>query len=99
MVGFSTVWVNINIPKNGISKTMFPREIMTGVKLDYKKHCKAPFGCYTQVYQGTDNSMTERTVAAICLGPTFNQSGSYKFHEITKWLNYQESAICGTTYA
>ena len=55
---------------------------MTGVKLDYKKHCKAPFGCYTQVYQGTDNSMTERTVAAICLGPTFNQSGSYKFMKL-----------------
>ena len=82
LVGFATVWVNTNIPKNGISKTMSPREIMTGVKMDYKKHCKAPFGCYAQVYQGTDNSMTERTVAAICLGPTFNQSGSYKFMKL-----------------
>ena len=82
LVAFTTTWINNNIPKNGISRTLSPREIMTGVKLDYKKHCKAPFGSYAQVYQGTCNDMTERTIAAICLGTTFNHSGSYKFMKL-----------------
>ena len=51
--------------KGGASETLSPRVIMTGIKMDYKKHCKMPFGDYAQVYEKTENDNSERTVGAI----------------------------------
>jgi hypothetical protein len=49
--------------------------------LDYSKHCKLPFGAYVEMHEENNptNNMKERTRAAICLGPTTNFQGSYKF--------------------
>ena len=54
---------------------------MTGIKLDYSKHCRLPFGSYVQVHDepSPTNSPTARTVGAITLGPTGNLQGGYKF--------------------
>ena len=62
------MWINSFPSDNGISCIYSPRTIMSGIKMDYNKHCKLPFGEYAQVYVDTDNGMTERTVGAICLG-------------------------------
>ena len=54
---------------------------MTGIKLDYSKHCRFPFGSYAQVHDepSPTNSPTARTVGAITLGPTGNLQGGYIF--------------------
>ena len=54
---------------------------MTGIKLDYSKHFRLPFGSYVQVHDepSPTNSPTARTVGAITLGPTGNLQGGYKF--------------------
>jgi hypothetical protein len=67
--------------KSGISEKWSPREIVSRHKLDAKIHCKVPFGAYCEVHVDPDitNIMEPRTKWGICLGPTGNMQGSYKF--------------------
>ena len=48
---------------------------------DYNKHCRAQFGSYIQTHEepATTSTMQARTLGAICLEPTGNFQGSYKF--------------------
>jgi len=80
-VTYCVLWMNAHPSKNGVSDVFSPREIMTNTRLDYAKHCKVLFGSYCQVYQENQPSNTdvERTVDALCLGPTGNAQGGYKF--------------------
>jgi hypothetical protein len=50
-------------------------------KLDAKLHCRSPFGSYCEVHVDPDitNTLDPRTKWAICMGPTGNLQGSYKF--------------------
>jgi hypothetical protein len=75
------LWINAFPPKGGVSSTLSPRQIMTGVQFDFNKHCTVPFGAYVQAStnMNTTNTPAARTVGAICLGPTGNQQGSFKF--------------------
>ena len=68
-------------PKSGINTTMSPRNIIAGKDIDYKHHCKLALGEYVQVHEEEKprNSMAERTLGAICLGPINNEQGGYKF--------------------
>ena len=52
---------------------------MMGKELDYTKHIQAEFGEYVQTHEEHDSGMSERTVRAICLGPTGNQQGGHYF--------------------
>ena len=81
MVYMSCMWINAFPPKGGVSKTLSPRNIMTGTQFDYNKHCKWPFGAYGQAHEEPEktNTQDERSIGAICLGPTGNLQGSYKF--------------------
>jgi len=81
LVYFSIMWLNAFPPKGGVSDNISPRGIVTGVQFDYNKHCKLAFGSYVQAHEEPNptNSQTARTVGAICLGPTGNMQGSYKF--------------------
>ena len=81
LVCFSTMWINAFPPKGGVSANISPRGIMTGTQFDYTKHCKLPFGSYVQAHEepSPTNTQAARTVGAICLGPTGNLQGSYKF--------------------
>jgi hypothetical protein len=81
LVTFVMLWLNAFPPSSGVSKTYSPRTIMTGTTLDYSKHCKLTFGAYVETHEENNptNNMKERTRAAICLGPTTNFQGSYKF--------------------
>ena len=83
-INFCVKWLNAFPTKTGVSKVFSPRTIMTGTTLDYDKHCKIPFGTYCQVFQDNHPSNTdkERTVPAICLGPTGNLQGSYLYFSL-----------------
>jgi len=75
------MWIN-NFPrKNGVSKTIGPRALMGARKLDFNIDCKCEFGQYVQTheYEEPRNSLADRTLGAICLGPTGNRQGTYKF--------------------
>ena len=78
---YVVLWVNAFPPKSGISKTYSPRTIMTGTTLDYKKHFQLEFGAYADTHDDKEktNNMVERTGGAICLGPSTNFQGGYKF--------------------
>ena len=43
--------LNFFPPRGGVSETMSPKEIMSGEKLDYKKHLDLQFGQYCQVHE------------------------------------------------
>ena len=83
LVRQTITWLNSFPPKGGVSATLSPRVILTGVKMDFNKHCRLPFGDYAQVYDTTDNTMQERTVGSICLGPSYNLQGGYNFMKLT----------------
>ena len=71
-----------NFPgKAGISETLSPRAILTGESLDYKKHLALQPGEYCQVHEEDTprNSQNPRTRGAICMGPSGNQQGGFKF--------------------
>ena len=72
LVKQSVAWLNSFLPKGGMSEILSPRVTMTGIKMDYKKHCRMPFGDHAQVHKKTENDNSERTVGATCLGPSCN---------------------------
>jgi hypothetical protein len=44
MVSTCNFWLNIYPPKDGVSRNINPRELITGVQIDYNKHIRAEFG-------------------------------------------------------
>jgi hypothetical protein len=75
-------YVNAFVLKSGVSQHLSPMTIVEGVTLDYSKHFQVIFGEYAQVFEGTDNTMKERTVALVALGPTGNLQGGVSFFSI-----------------
>ncbi len=75
------MWLNSFPSKSGISELLLPREIIIRQKLDFTKHCKAQFGSFCEVFDdpSSSNTMVARTQPAICLRPTGNTQGTYKF--------------------
>jgi hypothetical protein len=68
-------------PKGGISDTVSPKTIMTGDTLNYKVQLTLQIGQYCQVHeeQTPRNSQLPRTQGAICLGPSGNTQGGFRF--------------------
>jgi len=85
LLHFCVMWLNAFPVKSGISEKFSPRELVSRHKLDAKLHCKSPFGSYCEVHTDPDitNTTEPRTRWAICLGPTGNLQGSYKFMSLT----------------
>jgi hypothetical protein len=73
-------WLNTFPPKGGLTTTYSPRTIITGRNIDYKRHCKIPFGSYVQAV--TENAPTntprERTIDAIFLRALDNIQGGFE---------------------
>jgi hypothetical protein len=57
MVMLSIFWLNASPHRLGISQTMSPRNIVTGLDVNYNKHCRIEFGQYVQTHKTNDNSM------------------------------------------
>ena len=75
----SVFWLNSFPATDGISSIHSPRYIMTGKEVDYNKHCRIEFGSYVQTHEEHGNDMGDRTLGAICLGPTGNKKGTHWF--------------------
>jgi hypothetical protein len=79
---FSVMWLNFFPSKGGVSLTLSPQAIITGLYLDANKHCRMPFGAYAQVHGEPlhrNDVKVSRTVGGISLSPTRNIQGTYKF--------------------
>ncbi len=85
LLHFCVMWMNSFPERSGISDKWSLRELVSRHKLDAKLHCRAPFGSYCEVHVDPEitNTMDPRTKLAICLGPTGNLHGSYKFLSLT----------------
>jgi hypothetical protein len=81
LLHFCMMWMNSFLVRSGISDKWSPQELVSTHKLDAKLHCRVPFGSYCEVHVDPEitNTMDPRTKWAICLGPTGNLLGSYKF--------------------
>jgi hypothetical protein len=76
------VYLNFFPPKGGVSQTLSPQAIVTGLSPDAERHCRIPYGGYAQVHVEASSSndvMVSRTVGGISLGPTGNIQGTNKF--------------------
>lgn len=74
-------WLNAVPAKSGMSECFSPREIVIRQKVDYVKHCKVGFRVHCKVYNEPtlSNNFTPRTHHLICMEPTGNLQGTYKF--------------------
>lgn len=77
-----TFWLHAFPARDGVSATVSPRELVTGLVLDANKHCRIPFGAYAQTHEEHDNTMGSRTVGAIALRPTGNAQGGHLFFSL-----------------
>ena len=80
LVKFVVLWLNA-FPTKGGPLHISPHEIVTGVALDYEKHCKLDFGSYVQTHEETHirNGTEARTCGVIALGPNMSSRSGYWF--------------------
>lgn len=74
-----TFWLHAFPATDGVSATISPRELVTGIMLDAGKHCVIPFGAYVQTHEEHDSSMKTRTIGAVALRPSGNAQGGHYF--------------------
>ena len=79
MVFVAVFWLNCFPNAQGISPNLSPRTIVTGLHIDFNRHCRYQFGEYVQTHEEHDNSMLSRTIGALALRPTGNLQGSFYF--------------------
>ena len=46
MLYAANYWLNMFLRKGGISQTMSPRTLLTGLTMNYNRHCRLEFGEY-----------------------------------------------------
>ena len=72
------LWLNAFPIRSGITGGLSPRELITGLTVNFKDHCKFDVGGYVEA--STDavitNDNSDRTHACIFLGPSGNRKGS-----------------------
>lgn len=63
---------------DGVSASISPRELVSGVAISAKKHSVIPFGAFSQTHEKHNSSMLAKTIGTIALRPTGNaQEGHY----------------------
>eukprot|EP00536_Pseudo-nitzschia_multiseries_P012906 jgi/Psemu1/33464/gm1.33464_g len=67
----------------GVSNTIAPTTIVTGMAPDYNCHFHTPVGTYAQTQNETNNTMRSRTTGGIAMGPTQNFQGGMNFFSLT----------------
>jgi hypothetical protein len=84
LVYFAVLWL-ISLPVAAeVSEQYSLRKIVLGRKLDFAKHCIAPFGSYIEAHDDPTitNTMHPRTFPGIFLSPTGNHQGTHKVFDI-----------------
>ena len=79
LVALVVFWLNALSPSPSSGVNPGPLQIVTGLTIDYVKHCRLQFGEYAQVHEAQDNTMQEQTIGYIALRPTNNTQGAYFF--------------------
>ena len=81
---YVVLWLNAFPTKGGLP-SITPRELMTGVQLDYNQHCKLAFGTYVQTHEERHarNGPEARTIGAITLGPNMSSQSGYWFMSLS----------------
>jgi hypothetical protein len=69
LIYFVVLWINGFVSANSVSETYSPWELVTGMKLDFNKHCKVQFRAYIEA--SFDDEF-------ISLGTSGNVQGSIK---------------------
>jgi hypothetical protein len=84
LLQFVVFWINTMPLDTGVSDVYSLRENVTGMKLDFKKHCRARFGANFEASYSDDitNTMKDRTHSWINLGPTRNVQGFVKCFDL-----------------
>ena len=84
LIYHAVLWLIAFPSKSGVSQTLSPRVIVLRHRLDFKKHCRAPFGSYCKAHDEPTptNNMSSRATPSIVLGPTGNLQGTYKFFNL-----------------
>ena len=85
LVALCVFWLNSFHPKGGISRSYSPRTILLGTTVSQRLHCRLPFGSYAKVHDSplpSNDTGTPRTTPALCLGPTGNSRGTYRFFSL-----------------
>ena len=62
---------------------MSPHTLLTGLTMNYNRHCRLEFGEYVQTHEEHDNSLNPRTIGALALRPTGNIQGGYFLFSLT----------------
>ena len=83
MLYAANYWLNMFPRKGGISQTMSPRTLLTGLTMNYNRHCRLEFGKYVQTHEEHGNSLNPCTIGALALRPTGNVQGGYFFFSLT----------------
>ena len=74
---YITHYVNAFPAKGGVSMTLSPGTVVTGLTIDCKNHCRLEFGEYVQTYENNAprNNTQARSLGAFALGPTHGYAG------------------------
>ena len=83
LVALVVFWLNALSPSPYVGGNLCSCQIVTGLTIDYAKHCRLQFGKYAQVHEDHDNTMQERTTGAIELRPIGNAQEAYFFMSLT----------------
>ena len=85
LITFVVFWLNSHPPKGGVSRTYSPRTILLDTTVSQRLHCRLPFGSYAETHDNPsipNDTRTMRTTPALCLGPTGNERGTYRFFSL-----------------
>ena len=75
LVDANNFWFHAFPHNDGISNTMSPREIITGMTLDYNFHCKHQYGDHVQTHEHNNSTMSPRTMGYIAMRSSGNEQG------------------------
>lgn len=83
MVYAAVFWLNSICPNDGVSTTLSPREIMTGLSLNDAKHMRFQYGEYSMAHKDeTDSTMKVRATYSIYLRPSGNMNGGFYVYSL-----------------
>ena len=83
MVYTAVFWLNTFYPSRHTLSSLSPRTIVTGLTVDFLKHCKHKFGTYMQTHEDTNNTMQSRKIGALALRLTGNEQGGHYYLSLT----------------
>ena len=83
LIAIVIFWLNALPPLPSVGGNLSPRQIITGLTINYMKHCRLQFGKYAQVHESHDNTIQELTTGVISLRPTGNSQRGFFFMSLT----------------